>query len=88
MANIKINPPETKWKGLQEVLSNCKFPEVMDCDSRDQSIYSYFLQNVFSMVKDSVDCMLVSSCPRLLSLMDYYSCFLTYGGSPILEYKP
>ena len=42
----------------------------------------------FSMVKDSVDCMLVSSCPRLLSLMDYYSCFLTYGGSPILEYKP
>ena len=52
MANIKINPPKAKQKGLQEVLSNCKFPEVMDCDSRDQSI-QLFPPKCFSQIQTS-----------------------------------
>ena len=52
MVNIIINPPKAKQNGLQEVLSNCKFPEVMDCDSRDQSI-QLFPPKCFSQIQTS-----------------------------------
>ena len=52
MVNIIINPPKDKQNGLQEVLSNCKFPEVMDCDSRDQSI-QLFPPKCFSQIQTS-----------------------------------